>query len=103
MRILPILIGCFIWFSIFVSPAAAVDVLECPKGHLAFDMVRKTFVPSDQYSAHVYGVLDVPTPHTYELTFKGDEKGKPQACSEDKEYTAKDGEDYYLNYSFNLA
>lgn len=51
-------------------------MLECPKGHLAFDMVRKTFVPSDQYSAHVYGVLDVPTPHTYELTFKGDEKGK---------------------------
>ncbi|EKO3481822.1 hypothetical protein M0358_001924 [Vibrio fluvialis] len=33
---------------------------------------------------------------------KGDERGKPQACSEDKEYTAKSGEDYYLNYCFNL-
>ncbi|MGF1754297.1 hypothetical protein L4C33_11935 [Vibrio makurazakiensis] len=33
---------------------------------------------------------------------KGDEKGKPKACSEDKEFTAKGGEDYRLDYSFNL-
>lgn len=33
---------------------------------------------------------------------KGDERGKPQACSEDKEYTAKSGEDYCLDCSFAL-
>ncbi|MCG3728621.1 hypothetical protein [Vibrio cincinnatiensis] len=33
---------------------------------------------------------------------KGDERGKPQACSEDKEFTAKSGEDYRLSYSFHL-
>lgn len=33
---------------------------------------------------------------------KGDKRGKPQACNEDKEYTAKSGEDYCLNYGFNL-
>jgi len=33
---------------------------------------------------------------------KGDERGKPQACSEDKEYVSKSGEDYILNYCFNL-
>ncbi|WP_428774674.1 hypothetical protein [Vibrio sp.] len=33
---------------------------------------------------------------------KGDEKGKPKACSEDKEYTAKNGDDYLLQYCFSL-
>ncbi|SJZ99721.1 malate synthase [Vibrio cincinnatiensis] len=33
---------------------------------------------------------------------KGNERGKPQACSEDKEYTAKCGEDYHLSYCFHL-
>lgn len=33
---------------------------------------------------------------------KGDERGKPQVCSEDKEYVAKSGEDYLLSYSFSL-
>jgi malate synthase len=33
---------------------------------------------------------------------KGDEKGKPKACSEDKEYTAKSGEDYNLDYCYNV-
>lgn len=33
---------------------------------------------------------------------KGDERGRPQACSEDKEYTAKCGDDYFLNYCFSL-
>ena len=51
-------------------------MLACEKGHLGFDLVRKTFVPQDMYSAHVYGVLDVPTPHKYELTFKDDKGGK---------------------------
>ncbi|MBW3695931.1 hypothetical protein EK599_09505 [Vibrio sp. T187] len=33
---------------------------------------------------------------------RGDEKGKPKACSEDKEFTSKCGEDYRLDYSFNI-
>ncbi|WP_394249935.1 hypothetical protein [Vibrio profundi] len=33
---------------------------------------------------------------------RGDEKGKPKACSEDKEFTAKSGEDYRLDYCYNL-
>ncbi|RJX70953.1 hypothetical protein DZ860_11505 [Vibrio sinensis] len=33
---------------------------------------------------------------------KGDERGKPRACSEDKEYTAKNGDDYRLDYSYKL-
>ena len=33
---------------------------------------------------------------------KGDKKGKPMACSEDKEYTAKNGEDYVLSYCYNV-
>lgn len=33
---------------------------------------------------------------------KGDEKGKPKACSEDKEFRAKSGEDYCLNYCFQI-
>lgn len=33
---------------------------------------------------------------------QGDEKGKPKACSEDKEYTGKNGEDYNLEYCYNL-
>lgn len=33
---------------------------------------------------------------------RGDERGKPQVCSEDKEYVAKSGEDYLLNYSYCL-
>ncbi|MDN3696043.1 MULTISPECIES: malate synthase [Vibrio] len=33
---------------------------------------------------------------------KGDERGKPRACSEDKEFTAKSGEDYCLDYCFNI-
>ncbi|MGR5285060.1 hypothetical protein ACP3V5_07060 [Vibrio maritimus] len=31
---------------------------------------------------------------------KGDEQGRPRACSEDKEYTAKNGDDYTLGFSF---
>ncbi|MEZ8805312.1 hypothetical protein AB4453_06555 [Vibrio atlanticus] len=33
---------------------------------------------------------------------QGDEKGKPKACSEDKEFRAKSGEDYCLNYCYQL-
>ena len=33
---------------------------------------------------------------------KGDEKGKPRACSEDKEYKAKGGEDYQLDCCYRL-
>lgn len=33
---------------------------------------------------------------------KGDQKGRPCACSEDKEYTAKNGEDYRLDCCFKL-
>ncbi|NNN44980.1 MULTISPECIES: malate synthase [Vibrio] len=33
---------------------------------------------------------------------KGDERGKPQASSEDKEFRAKSGGDYCLSYCFNL-
>ncbi|MGD8171909.1 hypothetical protein ACQEXU_09635 [Vibrio sp. TRT 21S02] len=33
---------------------------------------------------------------------KGDEKGKPKACSEHKEYTAKNGEDYTLDCCYTL-
>ncbi|WP_306331471.1 hypothetical protein [Vibrio injensis] len=33
---------------------------------------------------------------------KGNAHGKAQACSEDKEYTAKSGEDYCLSYAFQL-
>ncbi|MFA0112467.1 hypothetical protein AB4407_02055 [Vibrio sp. 10N.261.46.E11] len=33
---------------------------------------------------------------------QGDEKGKPKACSEDKEFRAKSGEDYCLNYCYAL-
>ncbi|MFA0087873.1 malate synthase [Vibrio sp. 10N.286.49.C2] len=31
---------------------------------------------------------------------QGDEQGRPRASSEDKEYTAKNGDDYTLNFSF---
>jgi malate synthase len=31
---------------------------------------------------------------------QGDESGRPRACSEDKEYTAKNGDDYILGFSF---
>ncbi|NNN78281.1 hypothetical protein FKN16_03290 [Vibrio sp. 11-4(1)] len=33
---------------------------------------------------------------------KGDKKGKPMACSEDKEYTAKNGDDYILSYCYSV-
>ncbi|HAS25747.1 hypothetical protein AB4242_00330 [Vibrio splendidus] len=33
---------------------------------------------------------------------QGDAKGKPKACSEDKEFRAKSGEDYCLNYCYQL-
>ncbi|MBC5852334.1 hypothetical protein [Vibrio metschnikovii] len=33
---------------------------------------------------------------------KGNVHGKAQACGEDKEYTAKSGEDYCLSYAFHL-
>ncbi|GAB2643825.1 aldolase/citrate lyase/malate synthase family protein [Vibrio panuliri] len=33
---------------------------------------------------------------------KGDKKGKPMACSEDKEYTAKNGDDYRLDCCYKL-
>lgn len=33
---------------------------------------------------------------------QGDEKGKPKACSEDKEFRAKSGEDYCLNYCYHI-
>ncbi|HCG8562767.1 hypothetical protein [Vibrio parahaemolyticus] len=33
---------------------------------------------------------------------KGDKKGKPMACSEDKEYTAKNGDDYVLSYCYSI-
>jgi malate synthase len=33
---------------------------------------------------------------------KGDKKGKPMACSEDKEYTAKNGDDYFLSYCYSI-
>lgn len=34
---------------------------------------------------------------------KGDEKGKPQACTEEKEYTAKNGEDYQLGCCYTMG
>ncbi|EUD15578.1 malate synthase domain protein [Vibrio parahaemolyticus EKP-026] len=33
---------------------------------------------------------------------KGDKQGKPMACSEDKEYTAKNGDDYVLSYCYSI-
>ncbi|NHE87952.1 hypothetical protein [Vibrio vulnificus] len=33
---------------------------------------------------------------------KGDVNGKPMASSEDKEYTAKSGEDYVLSYCYSI-
>ncbi|MCW8345917.1 hypothetical protein MD535_07840 [Vibrio sp. ZSDZ65] len=33
---------------------------------------------------------------------QGDEEGRPSASSEDKEYTAKNGEDYTLGFSFSF-
>ncbi len=33
---------------------------------------------------------------------KGDQNGQPKACSEDKEYTAKNGEDYNLSYCYSI-
>lgn len=33
---------------------------------------------------------------------KGDEQGRPQACSEDKEYRGKCGEEYFLTYCYEL-
>ncbi|AIS56791.1 malate synthase [Vibrio coralliilyticus] len=34
---------------------------------------------------------------------KGDEKGKPRACTEAKEYTAKNGDDYDLECCYTLS
>ncbi|MCG9580330.1 hypothetical protein L1D13_16170 [Vibrio tubiashii] len=33
---------------------------------------------------------------------KGDEKGKPRACTEEKEYTAKNGDDYQLECCYTM-
>jgi len=33
---------------------------------------------------------------------KGDKKGKPNACTEDKEYTAKNGDDYRLDCCYTI-
>jgi len=33
---------------------------------------------------------------------KGDENGKPKVCSEDKEFVAKSGEDYSLDYCYKM-
>ncbi|MCL9780101.1 hypothetical protein M9194_01485 [Vibrio sp. S4M6] len=33
---------------------------------------------------------------------KGDENGKPNVCSEDKEFVAKNGDDYSLGYCYSL-
>ncbi|MEF1256185.1 hypothetical protein [Vibrio sp. M260112] len=34
---------------------------------------------------------------------KGDEKGKPSACTEQKEYTAKNGDDYQLERCYTMT
>ncbi len=54
-----------------------------------------TFTQSDETSVPTVAIR-----HWISLV-KGDERGKPQACSEDKEYVAKSGEDYVLNYSYS--
>lgn len=34
---------------------------------------------------------------------QGDEKGKPRACTEEKEYTAKNGDDYQLDCCYTMG
>ena len=55
-----------------------------------------TFMQTDETS-----IPTVAMRHWISLV-KGDERGKPQACSEDKEYVSKCGEEYVLSYSFSL-
>ena len=57
------------------SGSVSAAMLDCPPGELSFEMVRKTFVPQDTYTAHLYGIFDVPSPHTYRLIFNEDKQG----------------------------
>ncbi|KGK12299.1 malate synthase [Vibrio navarrensis] len=46
---------------------------------------------------------DAPTAMRHWISLvKGDVNGKPMASSEDKEYTAKNGEDYILSYCYSI-
>ncbi|MBF4336470.1 hypothetical protein [Vibrio anguillarum] len=80
-------------------------MLGCTKGTGRVELIEINDIQLETCTTFTQSVEETPCAamrHWVSLV-KGDEKGKPQACSEDKEYTAKDGEDYYLNYSFNLA
>jgi len=80
-------------------------ILGCNKGTGCVELIEiddiqletcTTFMQLDETS-----IPSVAMRHWISLV-KGDERGKPQASSEDKEYVSKTGEDYVLEYSFNL-
>ncbi|EMQ2877994.1 hypothetical protein V9N52_003291 [Vibrio navarrensis] len=79
-------------------------MLGCHKGTGCVELIeiddiqletRTTFSPS------LTG--DAPTAMRHWISLvKGDVNGKPMASSEDKEYTAKNGEDYILSYCYSI-
>ncbi|MBG0759944.1 malate synthase [Vibrio cidicii] len=79
-------------------------MLGCHKGTGCVELIeiddiqletRTTFSPS------LTG--DTPTAMRHWISLvKGDVNGKPMASSEDKEYTAKNGEDYILSYCYSI-
>ncbi|MBD1566455.1 hypothetical protein P4S52_18155 [Vibrio sp. SA48] len=77
----------------------------CTKGTGCVELIVIDDIQLETCTTFTQFAEDVPSAamrHWISLV-KGDEQGKPKACSEDKEYRAKNGDDYCLNYSFNIA
>ncbi|HAS8544087.1 malate synthase [Vibrio vulnificus] len=79
-------------------------MLGCHKGTGSVELVDIDDIQLETrttFSPELTG--DAPTAMRHWISLvKGDVNGKPMASSEDKEYTAKSGEDYILSYCYSI-
>lgn len=79
-------------------------MLGCHKGTGNVELVEIDDIQLETrttFSPELTGEAPTAMRHWISL-MKGDVNGKPMASSEDKEYTAKSGEDYVLSYCYSI-
>ncbi|OEF06820.1 malate synthase [Vibrio genomosp. F10] len=80
-----------------------VDVLlGCHKGTGCVELIEIDDIQLETCTTFTQPRSEMAAMRHWISLVQGDEKGKPRACSEDKEYTSKSGEDYTLDYCYNM-
>ncbi|KOO04797.1 malate synthase [Vibrio nereis] len=73
------------------------------KGTGCVQLVQIADIQLETCTMFPQGVSEVAAMRHWISLVKGDEQGKPRACTEEKEYTAKNGDDYQLECCYTMG